>query len=434
MFLSQPFDAYNSHAATHSERASVFIGETMTANDREEATHTADSFFNVDKPAARTAVLIPVAAHQDKDYILPALTEYANQMTEKPFTVFLHLNAPLDLAHTDPLDEAENEVDRARKSFPHLDIRSSGTYYYKANIGRIRRDLWNAAYLLSYHEHGFSSDVIGINNDIDAHRISPHYISRVQQYYERRAQQSKNLIGNSATTSMIQKPIATRVTHAVLPTHPNTGKVTTWIDNTYFQTRNNAWYEAGLAIPFSSYAHLGGFQGDAITHETAWVQQNGSLRYISGAHLYTSPRRYISRLAEHASSAIWTDDTFGPNDECRDIQRSDISSERAEDVIIERLHGDIEQHWLSSAMTPIYKELELGSITGKEVNLQDLRVDATERAIRQLAKAERLLRQVIGSTVLADILRDSYDPAEYAKTQTMSMYYFYESMRNLSTA
>ncbi len=418
-------DVYSNHMATHHERASLFIDDGMNASDRDMAIAMATSFIDPNKPVAKTAVLIPVAAHQDSDVIIPTLGEYARQKTDSPFTVFLHLNAPFDSTDYKKVEAAEENVAKARELFPELDVRSATNYYDNAPIGEIRRDLWNAAFLLSYHEHGFNSgDVIGINNDIDAQRISPHYIARIQEFYERRTDKRRKLLGDRIADRAVQGWAATRVTHAVLPSHPNTGKVTSWVDNTSFQAPGHLSYEAGVVIPFSTYAHLSGFNSESVTHETSWIFEGNYSGYVSGAQLYTSPRRYIDRLRHHDTSEIWTNDSFGANDACRAVLPEDINTERAEEVIFERLADDLTQYWLPGVLIetvarPMLNRKLLGDIT--EAYAEGMVSAATGKVERQLAKAERLLRKMVGSDLLADIVKENYDAASSAREQVALM-------------
>ena len=403
----------------------MYISDDMNGRDRQEAIDIASAFIDDEKPVAKTAVLIPVAAHQDSEYILPTLAAYAAQRGAEPFTVFLYLNAPLVSSGSDAVADAEQAVDTSRELFPHLDVRSGATRYYAdATIGMIRRDLWNAVFLLADHEHGFSSDVIGINNDIDTHRISPHYIARIQQHYERRNHTISKHLGRSIAERAVQVPAATRVTHTVLPSHPNVGRVTTWVDNTYFQAPGHVGYEAGLVVPLSSYAYHSGFSAEAKTHETARVQGGGTMPFIGGAHLYTSPRRYIDRLHEHDTSAIWTEDSFGTNDACRDVLVGDISVSRADEVIVQRLNEDIEQYWLSAAMKDIYDEMGMMNFAERQDAMDGLVPLAAKRVEKQVHKADRLLRYVIGSAALANSVRSRYVPTSYAESRVESLHYF----------
>lgn len=418
----RPEGFYNYSPSNH-ERASVFIGDVMSAYDRENAAYMAEGFMRPDKLMAETAVLIPVAAHQDADLIIPALEQYALQRNAQPFTIFLHLNAPLNTATMASVKRAEANAQTAQELFPHLDVRTTATTMYEsATIGEIRKDLWSAAFLLAFHEQRLSNDVIGINNDIDTDKISPHYISRIQQYYQRRQQQARKL----GTEPGVLKPIATRVTHSVLPTHPNVGKVTTWVDNTYFQAPDHVSYEAGLVVPFSSYAHLGGFNQDAKTHETAWVTNGKPLPYLTGAHLYTSPRRYIDRLQQHDTSKIWTEDSFGANDTCRELLPEDITEDRVNDILLGRLDEDIEHHWLSGVMMPIYVEMSRRYSLGRyDETFLSVTIDvATTMVDEQLAKADRLLRKVVRSDILADIIQSSYNAKSYATNGVTGMHDF----------
>lgn len=416
-------NSYVNHASTYKERASLFISEEMTQRDREAAIDMATAFEDKDRPAAKTAVLIPVAAHQDSSYIFPTLREYAKQRTTSPFTVFLSLNAPLDdINNIDKTAEAEAIVDQAREAFPQLDVRSSTTLYDEPTIGLIRRDLWNAAFLLAHYEHGFSNDVIGVNNDIDAHSISPHYISRIQQHYDQRTARYENLFGDTLKSTAVHSSVATRVTHAALPSHPNTAKVTTWVDNTCFQAPGRIGYEAGLVIPFSRYAHNGGFDANASTHETARLYTSYYRPYLSGAQLYTSPRRYIDRLHEHDTSEIWTTDSFGSDDACRNTLPPDISQERAEDIIFDSLDSDIRERWLPGVVNPILTTARLRSVIGN-IDHDKILAKVTSATEKQLSKSERLMRKMIGSPLLANLINESFDAQSYAEKRVASFEY-----------
>lgn len=412
-------DSYDSYNATHKERASVFISDDMTASDREAAINMAYDFADKDKPIAKTAVLIPVAAHQDRSYIVPTLAEYAKQKTDTPFTVFLSLNSPFGTGSVGSLSKAEAAVDQARETFPQLDVRSATTFYDEPTIGMIRRELWNAAFLLSHYEHGFSSDVIGINNDIDTQFISPHYVSRIQQLYEKRSEYVRRHLGSAVADTAIQNSSATRVTHAVMPTHPNTGKVTTWIDNSYFQNPDSAGFEAGLVIPFSYYAQKGGFDSNSVTHETSRFS-SGQHPYLSGAHIYTSPRRYVERLHQHDTSEIWTNDSFGSDDACRNALPPDISEKRAEEVIFDRLQCDIEAHWLSGSIKSLHDGTQMAELFGESAYSDVVKRQATDGVSKQLSKADRLLRNVITLPLLADIVQENYNAKSYVDEQAAS--------------
>jgi hypothetical protein len=220
---------------TRLERAKVYIGDLMNQEERESAQLIATGFENIERPMAQTAVLIPVAAHQDSKYIYGTLEQYSKQRGNDAFTVFMYLNSPSDSVDEHEVSASQDEVIRAKEAFPQLDIRSVEGYYEKPVIGKIRRDMWNAALLLAHHEGLLNpgmNDIIGINNDVDTHQISPHYIARIQEYYKLRQSRATSVGMPEAPL----KPVGTRVTHAVLPSHPNVGKVTTWIDNTYFQS------------------------------------------------------------------------------------------------------------------------------------------------------------------------------------------------------
>ena len=420
-------DYYN-FTPSAQERAQVYIGDKMNAGEREVAAMMAESFQNADKPVADTAVLIPIAAHQDGGHIFSSMEQYANQRGNSPFTIFLHLNAPLDSASTKDVDFAADETQRAIKAFPDLDIRQDTMYYSDTTIGGIRRNLWNAAFILAHHEGKLSPDIIGMNHDIDTQFISPHYVARVQEHYSRQRHRAARL----GVTDFVAKPVLTRVTHAALDSHPNIARVTTWIDNTYFQDPDKVGYEAGIVIPFSHYANRGGFRAYSKTHETSWIYDsltNTTTPYLAGAQLYTSPRRYIDRIDEFGRDKLWEPGSFSDTDACREALRNDISPERAEEIIADSVVADIMHHWLPGAMKKVYSEMETETLLHK-LNA-DRRSEytnmGTEAVSRQLAKIDRVLRHIIKSDLLADLVAEQFDSNAYASRQVESMANWHES-------
>lgn len=423
-------ESFRNYSPTHAERASVFIGQEMTECDRDSAVNIAEEFYDPDRPTAHTAVMIPVAAHQDGELIAPALQEYAGQKTAEPFTIFMHLNAPVDKFASPAVEKAVENVELAQTSFPNLDIRKNLTYYEEPTIGQIRRDLWNAVFVLAYNEHNYSRDVIGLNHDVDVNRMSPHYIARIQEYYQRRHTIVSRHLGEEVAYRAVHKPVATRLTHTVLPTHPNVGKVTTWVDNTSFQAPGHLGYEAGLVIPFGCYAEGYGFSSKSVTHETSWVYGNDTIPYLPSSHLYTSPRRFIERLHEHNTSAVWTTDSFGSNDSCRDTLRPDIEFDRAESIILDRLYDDIMHYWLPGVMRRGYDKIEAAHYTGEISDrfIADLVDEYTVKVEKQLEKAIRMMRRLVGSATLAELIQGDFDSEDYAERQIKSMHYLYEAV------
>lgn len=420
-------DYYN-FSPSAQERAHVYIGDRMNAGEREVASMMAESFQKIDKPIANTAVLIPVAAHQDGDLIFSTMEQYSKQRANEPFTIFIHLNAPIDTAPMGAVDFAADETLRAIKAFPGLDIRHDVMYYSDTKIGGIRRNLWNAAFILAHHEGRLSPDVIGMNHDIDTQFISPHYVARVQEHYSR--QRSRAAQVNVA--DYVAKPVLTRVTHAPLDSHPNIAKVTTWIDNTYFQDPDKVGYEAGIVIPFSHYANRGGFRAYSKTHETSWIYDsfsNTTTSYLAGAQLYTSPRRYIDRIDEFGRDKMWEPGSFSDTDACREELQDDISPERAEEIIADTIVADIMHHWLPGAMRKVYSDMETESLLHKlEASRRtDYTRLGTEVVSKQLAKIDRMLRHVIKSNLLADLVAEQFDGNEYASRQVESMANWHES-------
>lgn len=396
---------YRNFIPDRHEAASVFIGN-LPHEAAEAASEVAEAFYSKAKKPVKTAILIPVAAHQDGKLIIPALAQYAKQEPPDPFTIFMYLNSP-DGADTSKVKAAIANVRKAQGLFPQLDIRYSTQTYLDPKIGRIRRDLWNGALMLMHHEGQLPNDVLGFNHDIDTVKIGPNYIAYVQEYYKERDATRRKASGNDVADRVVQRGLATRVTHAVLPTHPNVGKVTTWIDYSYYQAALG--YEAGLVLPFSHYVDCGGFNSEDSTHETAVFYSEDSPIYLPKAGLYTSPRRYIDRLANGKNTdEVWTDESFGSSDECRDRLPRDITIEQASQLLEKRLMDDIRYHWSISSRMRFSDESFSLLLLSDSISEKEFIKHATMGAREQKRLAEKFMRRVVGIGRLADIIA-SYD-------------------------
>ena len=259
-----------------------------------------------------------------------------------PFTVVLGLNSPTHQRDNPGIADTLTAVERAQERYPHLDVRKAMTYYDEPTIGMIRRDLWNAVLLQSVHEGAYDTpqgnEVIAINHDIGTVQLTPRYMSRIQHYYNKK--QTRYAASGLGGVVM---PIATSVTrHAFDPDHPHSSLGAKWVD--YGTTLTNGWYEAGMIVPMSRYAELGGFHAADKTSETLPLAVDAPrLHRVPGTLYYTSPRRYVDRL-RYGFDTIWSPDTFGAEDACRTApEHADISLERLQLLMVgsESLHAAI---------------------------------------------------------------------------------------------
>lgn len=280
-----------------------------TERDTAQLDQMVEQLRRPDTPLNTTVVLIPVAAAQDHRLIYPALEQYAHAETPHPFTIALNLNQPASLDQ-DWTSVAQAEVDRARQDFPGLDVRTMQRYYDAPTIGAIRKDLWDAAVELAKQEEPFNdpSDYIGYNHDIDLIRLPPSYLQRTQ-----------------TTAFMNGAPlISTPVRHYRSGQFPEADRITALFDFINSGV-GEAYYEAGLIIPFGTYEMAGGFQPESNLRETHAISHSAYIRRFKrattaakSAPLYTSPRRLIQSIADETDpNDIWTDETFGANDSCR---------------------------------------------------------------------------------------------------------------------
>jgi len=355
------------------------------------------------QPLPKTVVIIPVAAHAETGNIVHALEQYANQDTTQPFSVHLHMNWPKDFRDSASVRESFAEITRAKKLFPHLDIRVSEMEYgNEPTIGAIRRSAWNGTLFKLYQQNDYE-EAIGINNDIDVVKLSPSYIGNVQAFYSNYYQQEIREIG--APTA------ATVVKHAIDKKYPNSSKAVFWKD---FSSRMyKGSYEAGMVVPMTSYALADGFDSSAATHETSrFINHSlGPLPMIPGTGLITSSRRHYDRLHENDYETIWTEESFGATDDCRTAEEfTDISNEE----MIRKVSEDATLFGADYIAYALYwhltQEEEDALISDDEAIREAMDAEIT----RRIKKTERMTRYVLDEALQVPRV------AEFLSSQTFS--------------
>lgn len=291
-------------------------------------------------PIADTIVAIPVAAHQEAPRVYNTLSYYARQIDCKPFTIVLGLNSPMEGVDSQEVLATIREVERAKKDFPNLDVRSYFMAYHNVAMGKIRRDLWNGicARALEDGMDDLSRPTICLNQDIDAERISPNTIKVVQQVYN---ESYDHELGE------FNRPVkSVSLSHASDPRYPNISRVVGWRDYIYRKTLGS--YEAGYVIPLYFYAQREGFNPKDNIGE---VQRSFSYddnyylpELISGPYVLTSMRRYLGLMPEHGLKVWGSNDLFSPTDSYRTrTEFNDMSSGEATEMIWDGLYQDMEK-------------------------------------------------------------------------------------------
>lgn len=372
----------------------------------------AEHIKNPERRLARTGVLIPIAAHQEAERILPAMAEYAGQDGANSFSIILLLNYPTgaDQAHVDASLAA---VQQAKHDYPQLDIRYATAAYDAPVIGKIRKDLWDATAQVALTDGLYDTptgEFIGINHDIDTESIGRHYIRNIQTHYHELAHtQAIPVPGRRQNTVLPSR--YTQVKHRYpFETHPNIARALLWTDLSHRQFFSGGGYEEGMVIPLSLYAEKGGFNPNKITHETEPFTPP-DYQGILGTPMETSPRRYISRLGEVGAGDIWTDDSFGATNECRDqtVNFRDITTTELEDYIFATLEDNLDLFTFAGARharRTLYPQLRAAALTDKDLFEQHNRTfnaDITKLAATRLRLAQRALSSVVGSPLLTDL-------------------------------
>ena len=368
--------------------------------------------FQKETPIADTVVAIPVAAHQDSELIHHAVEQYAKQTDNHPFTVCLLLNAP-ETAQPDSWDIAASRARRAATHYPHLDLRIASAAYEQPTIGAVRKDLWDAIALRALEDGAYTHsghDTMIINHDIDIAAMSPHYIARIQHFSEKQDTPG-------AVRSYIPAIGSTALRHALpFDTHPNTAGGIAWSDILVRQWQidgKNSGFEAGMVIPLTKYAQAGGYNPKHSTYETGNLikaSDSTATRFIPGTWALTSPRRYLDRFPEHGYAKIWTDDSFGATNDCRDTTRqpADATPEQRDAHIAETFQEIDEQNLIADAAFCAVLE----SAYMKRPDTQ-MAKEAYQKHYQDRKKSNafysQLLRRVVGSKTLADEFDEKFN-------------------------
>ncbi|MDQ5884942.1 MAG: hypothetical protein QG645_104, partial [Patescibacteria group bacterium] len=180
--LSLPEESDWFRATLHEDFGQKYIDEIESIID------SAPDIKNL-PPETEAIVAIPVAAAIEQENIYRTLSLYSEQQDvgEKAFTIVLGVNN-IEGDFDDPTKAAAikktlDEIERARSTFPHLNI---VVLRYevpkdKKNIGYITRRLYDAVALSAgeFSKGNEGRDILMIRNDADALGVSPNYINRM---------------------------------------------------------------------------------------------------------------------------------------------------------------------------------------------------------------------------------------------------------------
>lgn len=289
----------------------------------------ADHLLAQGGPLAPHTVIIPVAAHQEAHTIYPAMAQYAKQVTDQPFSVVAYLNAP-STADERPIAASYDAFERARRDFPHLDLRSLSARYLQPTIGAIRKDAWDAVLAAGLKGHTITptQDLTAINHDIDLVNLPRTYISRLQRHDQRSIYRRQHASQQLGRQILLQgTPFIGPVKHAADPAFPNVSRATFLFD--WSIHAKHASYEAGLVVPMSHYAAAGGINPSDTTSEV-FNMMSDTVRLIKAPALETSGRRFVEKLHTHPLDNVWGEASFHDTEDYRDTPAAlrDISRDR----------------------------------------------------------------------------------------------------------
>jgi len=378
-----------------------------------DALDIGSQLYNPNKALSSTVVAIPVAAHQESpEVVIRTIEQYAQQKDSDPFTISLLLNYPSEEYSSANISSIVRAVVGLKKRYRDtLDLRFAQKEFPQPTIGAIRKSLWDGIAHVSLADGLYDeaeNDVLVVNNDIDAERISPVYIRNIQQFYER-AQGRRNTVGIPSDLLPLG---ATQIRHGMRwETHPRTSGAVFWNDLAHRQAMDaelNGGYEAGLVVPLSLYARNGGFDASAVKHESRPMHGRGDTvaqqRRIQSTELVTSPRRYLERFPS-VGYGIWGDDVFGHTNDCRVVDEHAFP-DATQAQLDAHVHESIEQfgQWFVDA-GQLIAERKFGH---SQLLSEPIAVD---RVVAEVRETHRILssRIKLAHKVMTEIVKSPYN-------------------------
>ncbi len=389
-------------------------------------------------------VIIPVAAHQEADNILPAARQYAAQQTDIPFTVIFHMNYPESEADISQVDTSFARADQAIRELPWLDLRiTHASYECPVPIGTIRKHIWDATILAGVRSGAISprGDIVALNHDIDVEEIEPGYMKAIQDYYQFMSRMQRQLIGGlggSSDQATLHTPRGTHMRHAFYNQFPNASHATHWMDVITTDILRSP-YEASHAIPLSWYAKFGGISADDRLGEVLNLVADAPPPYykiLPTPAIFTSPRRFIHRLHTSELQDMWSAaNDFHPTEAYRDSseEMSDISRDRLHQVVgsfaLDRLNSALTyagknfRDWLDKGVISTYYKAyrdqadDLSEIQSAcEVTAATRAADVARKALRDVIKhpdADPIVDSELSRTLHGDKDHPGLIPVEY---------------------
>ncbi|MFY9228464.1 MAG: hypothetical protein WAO28_04050 [Candidatus Microsaccharimonas sp.] len=339
--------------------------ERTTARERAEELYTQGGYL------PQLVAITPVAAHQERpETILQALGQYAGQKEAGEFAVILGFNYPPEEMGSPRIARCYDAVKKAKKLYPHLDVRVLEECYGDFTISGVRRDLWNAALaLVDKHtqEVGYQ-ETLGMTHDIDLVTMSPHLLQRARMFQAHTLRYASMDLGRYGKGE--SRPFHSKTKHDYDPRFPNIARATLWSDATY--ARSDGYFEAGTFIPFIYYADQGGYDASLVLAEThelfgrsgaSWSPEAISYTGLDSVYSATSNRRYVQELQTHGYDGMWTEENFSNSDPYRSSLDgfTDISKDALRNIIRVNLHAHVERMMKKSTDFALWGKIGPGS-------------------------------------------------------------------------
>ncbi len=355
--------------------------------------------------SVRSVICIPVAGHQEGNYIYESLKNYTYQTANtKIYEIFLFVNNPDKDTEGNNIapDNTLDEIKRFVRDYPHIPIRMIQAVIPRslAKIGMIRKILADTV-LLRHHNRGRNApDLIIVSNDADNKGVAPEYIDN----FIRKFDSNSNL---DALAGQIEWGPESYIKYPLIYVGTRLFQYMIILD----RRKRNYLFSSGANFAFKSsiYAAIGGYNGDIeLGEDTTLGEDIVNARHtratigfagVRVSRIYTSSRRAIYALQKGIPPAAqW--DKIGFNEYDYEVRKLimeqdleiDYNNQQTLQILIKGLEWVINataqhwQNWLFSNAEALNNFKKALSWIGIEVEFADgkFKVNNMNRLIKKL--------------------------------------------------
>lgn len=285
--------------------------------------------------SAETRLAVTIPAYREAKRIKHTLEQYVNQQTvdgnpldPKTFEVYVLDNRPDDMSDDGTMDE----IKAFRSEHPEVKVRAvQKTFDGKKPIGLIRKYVNDLALLRAEKRGPGSGELILVNNDADTESLSPVYIDKLRQVFDRKP----------TTDAAVGKLEFAPESYENFPFLHATQRLMQFIEIGLRRAGDRSrprTYGANSAERAKVYAAIGGFNqrstlGEDLEIGAAVRAARGEgkkpIEFVNAAEVVTNPRRKVAKELQGVSIRDEYED-YVQNEVIRDTEWKELRAQSDE--------------------------------------------------------------------------------------------------------